>query len=321
MREIGGYMGLEDFRGEEYYSDLTRVNLGRTALLWLLEARGYRKLLLPFYLCSSVTESCRKAGISLEFYRISRDLSPILSRQLQEGEALYLVNYYGQLTDQKILEYQKAYGRIIVDHTHSFYQRPLPGVDTLYSCRKFFGVSDGAYLSTDARLPQKERDISMDHMAHVLGRYETDAGSWYQAMLDNARSYETAPILTMSRLTENLMRAVDYPRVKAARERNYRTLKELLPCSHPCQRTVPEAPFAYPYYHKDGIRLRSFLAGRKIFVPTNWSNVLRDMPPDSLEYDLAANVLPLPCDQRYGQEDMESIAESIRAFEQESGTS
>ena len=45
------------------------------------------------------------------------------------------------------------------------------------------------------------------------------------------------------------------------------------------------------------------------------------MPPDSLEYDLAANVLPLPCDQRYGQEDMESIAESIRAFEQESGTS
>ena len=33
MKEIGGYFQLEEMPGEEYYPDLYRVNLGRTALL------------------------------------------------------------------------------------------------------------------------------------------------------------------------------------------------------------------------------------------------------------------------------------------------
>ena len=317
MKEIGGYMGLEDFSGEEYYAGLHRVNLGRTALLWLLEARKYRKLWLPFYLCSSVTESLIQTGIALEFYRIRRDLSPVLPDRLADGEALYLVNYYGTLTDEKILDFKRQNGQIIVDHTHSFFQRPLPHVDTLYSCRKFFGVSDGAYLATDAVLAPKKRDISMGHMAHVLGRYETDAASWYQAMLDNAHRYESAPILRMSRLTENFMRVIDYPKVKAVREDNYRSLCSLLPGDNPFLTDDPKGPFAYPYYHKDGIRLRKFLAQKKIFVPTNWSNVLKEQPTDSLEYDFAANILPLPCDQRYGREDMAYIARTILDFDRQ----
>ena len=69
-----------------------------------------------------------------------------------------------------------------MDHTHAFFQKPLPGVDTLYSCRKFLGVSDGAYLSTDAELePEKKPlDHSMGRMEHILGRYEYDAGTFYQ---------------------------------------------------------------------------------------------------------------------------------------------
>ncbi len=38
MKEIGGYFQLEEMPGEEYYPDLYRVNLGRTALLWLLKS-------------------------------------------------------------------------------------------------------------------------------------------------------------------------------------------------------------------------------------------------------------------------------------------
>ena len=39
MKEIGGYFQLEEMPGEEYYPDLYRVNLGRTALLWLLKVQ------------------------------------------------------------------------------------------------------------------------------------------------------------------------------------------------------------------------------------------------------------------------------------------
>ena len=49
-------------------------------------------------------------------------LHPVFEeRTLSEGEYLYLVNYYGQLTDDKIRKYKKIYGNIIVDHTHAFF--------------------------------------------------------------------------------------------------------------------------------------------------------------------------------------------------------
>ena len=57
------------------------------------------------------------------------------------------------------------------------------------------------------------------------------------------------------------------------------------------------------------------LAKEKIFVPTNWSNVIRDCAPDSYEYQWAADILPLPCDQRYGKEEMQRIADVIHALE------
>lgn len=313
-KEIGGYLELEEFTGEEYYPGLYKANLGRTALLWLLESRNCKKLLLPYFLCDSVIAACREADIRLEFYHLDDTLSPQLdpSRKLKDGEWLYLVNYYGQLTDEKIQFYKDTWQQIIVDHTHAFYQRPLPGVDTLYSCRKFFGLSDGAYISTDAVLTSgKPQDISHERMSHILGRYETDAGTYYQKMLDNASTYHHMEIRTMSRLTQNLLKAIDYRAVKERRERNYQLLAKLLPSENPFTRTVPEGPFAYPYYHRDGIHLRKELAKRKIFVPTNWSNVLKDLPADSSEYDWAANILPLPCDQRYGEEEMRHLADTL----------
>ena len=126
-KEIGGYLELEEPAGQEYYPDLCGVNLGRTALLWLMEARKCRKIYLPFFLCDSVTGACERSGAEIEFYHMDEGLHPVLEeRTLSEGEYLYLVNYYGQLTDDKIRKYKKIYGNIIVDHTHAFFQKPLP---------------------------------------------------------------------------------------------------------------------------------------------------------------------------------------------------
>ena len=125
-KEIGGYFELEDFGGKEYYPNLYKVNLGRTALRWLLEGRGYTKIYLPVFLCESVTEACEQRGIRISRYQLDAELNVLLPRKkLGESECLYLVNYYGQLTDEKILAYQKIFGNIIVDHTHAFFQKPL----------------------------------------------------------------------------------------------------------------------------------------------------------------------------------------------------
>ncbi len=311
--EIGGYMELEHFHARAYYHDLKAFNLARTSLLWLLKALECKKLYLPYMLCDSVIEACTQAGYEVIFYHLDEALNPLVDGAMQEGEYLYLVSYYGQLTDEKICEFRSRYGHIIVDHTQAFFQRPLKGVPTIYSCRKYFGVSDGAYLSveTDYPLPE-ETDASHDRMLHLLGRFECTASEYYQTMLTNADAFHQDEPKQMSPLTHNLMRAIDYDYAAKAREENYRYLKEHLPCDHVLNRHVPEGPFAYPYHVKDAARIRKALAAKKIYVPTNWSNVVRDMPEDSVEYDLAANVLSLPCDQRYTVKEMEQIVRAVR---------
>ena len=54
MNEIGGYLELENFTGEEYYPELLKLNLGRTALLFALDYLKVKKLWLPYFLCDSV---------------------------------------------------------------------------------------------------------------------------------------------------------------------------------------------------------------------------------------------------------------------------
>ena len=100
------------------------------------------------------------------------------------------------------------------------------------------------------------------------------------------------------------------------REENYRILGELLPSESIFNQTVPEGPFAYPYFHADGMKLRRYLAEKKIFVPTYWKNIIENSETKSLEYTWAANILPLPCDQRYSVEDMKYMASVVRECEE-----
>lgn len=76
--------------------------------------------------------------------------------------------------------------------------------------------------------------------------------------------------------------------------------------------TVPEGAFAYPYYVENGIEIRNKLAERKIYIPTLWHNVLIENSKNSIEYDLEANILPLPCDQRYGVDDLDILVKELK---------
>ena len=88
-KEIGGYFELEEMAGEEYYPNLYKVNLGRTALLWLLETRQYKKIYLPVFLCRSVIDICVEHDIEVEFYHLDADLNILLEeRKLPAEECL-----------------------------------------------------------------------------------------------------------------------------------------------------------------------------------------------------------------------------------------
>lgn len=312
MKEIGGYFGLETFTGREYHDGLLALNNGRNALLYLLKARKIKKLYLPWFLCDSVSNLCDRYGYAYECYSIGPDFLPIFHRELGADEYLYVVNFYGQLSNEIAIELKARYGNIIFDNIHAFFQKPAEGIDTIYSCRKFFGVPDGGYLATDAVLEEElPTDVSKDRMKHVLGRFEGSASDYYGDFKANDHSFGELELRHMSALTHNLLRAVDYEAVRRRRNENYALLDASLGRINNLSLQTPEGPYAYPLYCPNGMELKKKLAQKGIFVATLWPNVLGK--EDSLEKYFAENILPLPCDQRYDGEDMKRIIREVVA--------
>lgn len=313
MKEIGGYFQLDQFVNKQYYKDLIELNTGRNALIYLVKSKAIEKIYLPYFLCECVADILNKYSIKYEYYQIDRKLYPILDRQMKTNEYLYVVNYYGQLSDDSILKLKERYCNIIVDNTHSFFQKPILGIDTLYSCRKYFGVPDGAYLSTDTILKEElEYDKSIHRMSHILGRFEEKASDYYEEFHKNDKPFIELPLMKMSHLTNNILGAIDYEYVIKSRNRNFRYLHNKLNDTNGLNIKLPKVPFSYPYYIKNGIQIRKKLAELKIYIPTLWPNVLRDNNENTIEYDFAANILPLPCDQRYNEDDMEIIVKELK---------
>lgn len=311
--EIGGYFGLEKLINNEYHKGLIRLNTATNALLYLLKAKGTKKVYIPYYLCNSVSEKLIKNEFEIEYYRIDSGFKPIISKVMDENEVLYIVNYFGQITNEEISLLKKKYRHIVMDNTHAFFQKPIFDVDTIYSCRKFFGVSDGAYLYTEKQVKDElEVDVSMDRMEHILGRFEGNASDYYSEFQKVDNILQDLPIRLMSNLTHNLLGAIDYESVRQIRNENFEFLKKEFEEINLIQVDIPDGAFAYPFYIENGIKIRRELAKKNLYIPTLWNNILKNTEEKSLEYRYSANILPIPCDQRYGVSDMEYITNLIK---------
>lgn len=318
-REIGGYLELERFDGLMLHEADVALNCGRACLEYLVELRDIRTIWLPDFLCSSVSNLCRKAAVEVRTYQVGGGFTPDWDFEVADNEWLYLVDYYGQLTRNDVdVALAASDGRLIVDESQGYYRDPWKGADTLYTCRKWFGVADGAFLHTSdginlsRELPRSE---SFDKMNFVLGRYERSAGEFFaESKVNNARFAEE-PMAGMSALTENLLRAIDYAVIKERRLANWAVLNDVLGASNRLTLATPEVPFMYPYMVDDAEGVRQAMAADGVFVPTLWPNVLGDPTAGFWAIGYSRNVLPLPIDQRYGAEDMQAVVCSLRKAE------
>lgn len=314
MKEIGGYIELDHYGGRMLHEEAIALNCGRNALAYLIKARKIKKIALPYFICDSVTHLCDRYNTEIRYYHIDERFLP-QELELTDGEWLYLVDFYGQLSKEDIRLICDKYQRVIVDYAQAYFEMPLVGVDSLYTCRKFFGVPDGAFLYTDARLNEElPQDESFERMHFLLGRYERTASEFYSEYVENNKLFAAAPIMRMSKLTENLLRAVDYEQVKNIRTRNFDYLANRLEQMNLLHINRAQGAFAYPLLLKNGADVRKKLISNKIFVPTLWPNVLEELTEAFYEYRLAENILPLPCDQRYDETDMEYICSLIESI-------
>ncbi|MEK5079748.1 hypothetical protein MKX73_12550 [Solibacillus sp. FSL W7-1436] len=313
MREIGGYLQLEKFTENPYHKEAIELNTGRNALLYLIKAKQIQKIYIPYYLCDSVSNMLKRYGITYEYYHIDTNFKPIISFELKDQELLYIVNYFGQISNKQIKEYKDKYSSIVIDNTQAFFQLPVAETDTLYSIRKYFGVPDGAYLYTNQTISESLTiDRSSERMRHLLGRYEGKASTYYNDFKENDDSFEGLSLLKMSKLTKNLLGAIDYEQAERIRNENYGVLSQGLSELNCLKLSKPNGPFMYPLYIENGMEIKKYLANKKIYIPTLWPNVLRKADHNSIEYQYATNIMPLPCDHRYGTKEMEYLIRAIK---------
>ena len=313
VKAIGGYFDLQLPLLEEFYPSLIKLNTGRNALEYILKVNGYTCIYIPYFTCEVILEPIKKLGIEYHFYTLDKDLDPIIDFKIEPNECLLYTNYFGikQATVNKLADLEF---NLIVDNSQAFYSSPLPGIDTFYSCRKFFGLPDGAYLQSKIKSSTKfERDISYDRMSHLLISIDQSIEKGYESFRINNDVLSNNPIKRMSLLTERLLKSIDYEECRVIRNRNFRILNEALSEKNllSIDPLAINGPLCYPFLSvKENIKKK--LISKRVYVPVFWPNVLNWTTSKMFENHLCQNLVPLPIDHRYNEEDMERMIHYLK---------
>lgn len=309
--EIGGYIEFENFNLPMLHEDAIKLNCGRCALEYVIKAKDIHRIFMPRFMCDSCDNTYKKLSVDVCYYSINMDFTPCIN-DIAKDEWIYVVNFYGQLSNEYIVTLKKTFNNLIIDNAQAYFQMPVMDVDTIYTCRKFFGVSDGAILYTNKILDKKiEQDESFSRMKFLLGRFERTASEFYLEYIENNKLFKNENIKLMSKLTENLLHGIDYEYIKYRRTSNFKMLDAAFNGINKLKLSIPEGAFMYPLYIENGDILRKKLQKEKIYIPTLWPAVFNICKDSELEYDMAKNILPLPCDQRYGEEEMVYMMEVL----------
>ena len=318
MQAIGGYFELADCEVSKGFphQDGILLNTGRNALEYILRCIGdVKRLYLPYYTCEVVLEPLKKLNIPWVFYHINTKFEMVEDIQPKEGEYIIANNYFG-IKDAYIQILAEKYGeQLIVDCAQALFARPVPDIKMFYSTRKFVGVADGgvAYGVDGKNSLHYVVDDSSLHNSHLRIRKEQGAEAGFRDYQENETKLDKQPIRLMCRNTRDILWQIDYDKVIEKRRANFAYLHEALNDKNslllPGMETFA-CPMVYPFVTKSNRDLRKELIENKVFVAKYWPNV-HHLNSYETEYNLAMRVVPLPCDQRYGAEEMNRIIEII----------
>lgn len=310
---IGGFFELELKKDDFLHSNGILLNSGRSCFEYVLRANNPSRVYMPKFTCDVMLEPLTKLKIPYSFYSINEALEIKDDISLEKNEMLVYTNYFG-LKDDYASKMAQAYGaQLILDYSQAFYSVPPAGSHTFYSPRKFFGIPDGGCLvtggSAESQLPL---GVSFSRASHLLKRIDVGPEASYPDFKANDSSLVGEPIEQMSRLTRRLLGDIDFDSAKGIRISNFNYLHERLKETNKIKINMSSSsvPMVYPYLAA-ATDLRSKLIENRIFVATYWPNVFKWCTDNELEHSLAANILPLPIDQRYGFAEMDRIVALI----------
>lgn len=315
---IGGYMGLEyPTENKSYHTDALMINTARSCLGIILSVTECEGIHIPYFTCDVVVDTIRSFNVKYSFYSIDKYFDPIIDFEVGDKSLFLYTNYWGlkQSTVKKLVD--KYPYRVIIDSAQSFFDIPINGKYFLFnSCRKFFGVLDGAYMYypccyADDVLKFVEKISAPEylHRDFLFDRIEFSAEKGYNSFQKHEEELKTVGVCRMSKLSETILSSIDYEKIKNIRYKNFMYLH-----SHLRDFNLIEIdkildnetcyPMVYPFLTKDK-EMRSRLIQNRIYVAKYWPQVKEWTTEKDIEYYYAENIIPLPIDQRLNINDIE----------------
>lgn len=319
--EIGSFLELQLPKGREFYNqrtDIARLNTGRMGIWHAFRITGCKRIWIPVYQCDSIRDTFKKKNVEIRFYHQDRNFNP-LDLGASEEDAVLLVNYFGVMSHKRMAELAKPYKHAIIDCAQAFFCRPVEGALTVYSCRKFVGAPDGAYvIGKDAHryVDDYPQCFSSDTSDFLLKRIEYGCeGKGYEARTLNEHRIDNEECMKMSKLTYALMDAEDYDYNCMKRKKNFAYVHKLLENINQMDPTLymddETIPMVYPLIIEDDNLIQKLFAA-KHFQGHWWSYICEEQAEDCFEYWISRYVIPITIDQRYGKKELDYLIGIIK---------
>ena len=327
---ITGSGGLEPEEWSFYRS-------GRDAMKQVAAMHRGGRVLLPALCCESMILPFEKNGCAVKFYKLKADLAgdeEDVLKKLGPGCILLYMTYFDvRPFSQAFLEKLRALGVFLLeDRTQDIIVRRreefLPDA-TVASLRKWAAMPEGGLLKTEAALPPAETDgrfarLRLEAMGEKgdyleLGRPEMKADFLKKLHEADELLDESGKAVAMSPENLGYIEELDFERILERRRQNCYVLRRELKEAA----AAGKLSFMGSGENTSGLYLgvmlnnrdtvQKYMAERSIYCPVIWP-----VPDEAkgvcenCEY-VAEHMLALPCDQRYGQKDMEHIAAVLKA--------
>ena len=318
-------------------------SLCREALLAIVQKyrESEKKVLLPAYTCQTVIDPFLQEGWKIEYYNINRrlriDTEDLLAKYKAFKPNLSVAHpYYGADLSQEELkvfsDLKKDGCTLVEDLTQCIFSNQRSEIFNYFtgSYRKWFPIPDGAFLIGE--------DFVVEDMMENIGFVQPMADAMYlrgaflqtgdnnikeisRRVGNTAISFISGIIEPhiMSGLSQYILSGIDIETTKKKRFANYRYLYDHIQKSRICEpvdRNIDEltcAPLFFPIYVKDRSIFQKKLAQQEIYAPVLWPVHTDSLLINDSIKQIYDEMLMLPIDQRYGENDMKRIVEVINS--------
>ena len=329
MREIGSEfwdVPIIDQQNNLLPESTQRFLSGRSALQAIINELGAaRSVSLPSWCCDSMIKPFLDAGLEPSFYPVYWSEGRLIQEWSFDSDVLFLIDYFGYKGNDPALSGFK--GTVIRDVTHSIFSTTYSDADFCFgSLRKWCGVWTGGYAwakdghrlhiedVNDIEYISLRRKAMQQKAEYIRGQRE-DKG-YLQFFEEAEELLESVGSFPAADRDVQIAKKLDLEIVKNRRRANAEVLRsafsDWLIFS---ELSLSDVPMFVPVLVPGGKRdeLRRYLINYKIYCPVHWpvSKYHRVDGKGQFIYD---NEFSLVCDQRYTEEDMDRMVETIKAF-------